>query len=142
MSKKLGIIITIVSCVAIVLSIVSMILVIPCLKSNNKSKDVQYVMYLGTNDKDTNLPVFSTEEAKEKAKEVLIEYFGGYTIQEAAGGWLDDDKLYTEYTIVIYLSDTTIDKVHAAADKLIKLFNQSSILIQANETVTEFYSGK
>ena len=42
---------------------------------------------------------------------------------------------------MIYLSDTTADKVHAAADELLKVFNQSSILIQANETTTEFYSG-
>ncbi|MBQ9030963.1 MAG: alpha/beta hydrolase [Parasporobacterium sp.] len=48
-----------------------------------KEKDIQYVMYLGTNDKDTNEPVFSQEEAKQQAKEILIRYFGGYTIQPA-----------------------------------------------------------
>ena len=45
-----------------------------------------------------------------------------------------------EYTLVIYLSDTTEDQVHAAADELISLFHQSSVLIQANPTKTEFYS--
>jgi hypothetical protein len=44
--------------------------------------------------------------------------------------------------LVIYLSDTTEDQVHAAADELIRVFNQSSILIQANPTKTEFYSAK
>ncbi len=34
------------------------------------------------------------------------------------------------------------EKVHEAADDLIRAFNQSSILIKANETKTEFYSGK
>ena len=42
---------------------------------------------------------------------------------------------------MIYLSDTTLDKVHAAADELIRTFQQSSVLIQSNRTVTEFYSG-
>ncbi|MBO6163745.1 MAG: DUF3574 domain-containing protein [Lachnospiraceae bacterium] len=106
-------------------------------------EDVQYVMYLGTNDKDTNQPVFPKEEAMEKAKEILIKHFGGYTIQDAEGGWVDDDgTVYQEYTLVIYLSDTTADQVHAAADEMIKELHQSSVLIQTNPTSTEFYSGK
>ena len=101
--------------------------------------DIQYVLYLGTNDKDTNKPVFTEAEAKEKAKDILIRHFGGFTIQEAEGGWLDGDKLYQEYTVVIYLSDTTKEAVHAAADELIEAFHQSSVLIQENPTRTEFY---
>ena len=104
--------------------------------------DVQYVMYLGTNDKDSNKPVFTQMEALEQAKEILVRHFGGYTLQEAQGGWLDGDKLYQEYTLVIYLSDTTLDAVHAAADELVETFHQSSVLIQENPTHTEFYSGK
>lgn len=106
-----------------------------------QAKDVQYVLYLGTNDKDTNEPVFTPEEAKKKAIQILLDHFGGYTIQEANGGWVDGDKVYTEYTMVIYLSDTDIEAVHAAAKEMIDTFRQSSVLIQANETTTEFYDG-
>ena len=102
--------------------------------------DVQYVLYLGTNDKDTNKPVFTQAEAMEKAREILIRNFGGYTIQEAHGGWIDGDTEYQEYTLVIYLSDTNIEAVHAAADELVETFHQSSVLIQTNPTKTEFYS--
>ena len=56
------------------------------------------------------------------------------------GGWMDQDTEYQEYTLVIYLSDTTLDAVHAAADELVETFRQSSILIQTNPTKTEFYS--
>jgi len=105
--------------------------------------DVQYVMYLGTNDKDTDKPVYTEAEAIEMAREILMRRFGGYTIQEAHGGWVGDDGAeYQEYTLVIYLSDTDIDAIHAAADELLEAFNQSSVLIQANPTQTEFYSGK
>ncbi len=104
-------------------------------------QDIQYVMYLGTNDKDTNTPVFTEAEAMEKAREILIRHFGGYTIQEAHGGWIDEGKEYQEYTLVIYMSDTTPEAVHAAADELISTFRQSSVLIQENPTRTEFYSG-
>lgn len=103
--------------------------------------DIQYVLYLGTNDKDSNEPVFTPEEAKEQAKKILVDHFGGYTIQEASGGWLDGETMYQEYTLVIYLSDTDLEQVHAAADEMIRVFRQSSVLIQANRTMTEFYSG-
>ena len=103
--------------------------------------DIQYVLYLGTNDKDTNKPVFTQAEAMEKAREILIRNFGGYTIQEAHGGWIDGDTEYQEYTLVIYLSDTTPDAVHKAADELVETFRQSAVLIQSNPTTTEFYSG-
>ncbi len=105
--------------------------------------DIQYVLYLGTNDKDTNKPVFSPDDAKIKAEEILLKNFGGYTIQEANGGWIDTDTgtVYQEYTLVIYLSDTSRDDVYKAADELIREFNQSSVMIQANPTKTDFYGG-
>lgn len=100
------------------------------------------MLYLGTNDKDTVQPVFPPEEAKQQAEAILLKHFGGYTIQEANGGWIDGEKVFTEYTLVIHLSDTDIDAVHAAAKDMIKTFNQSSVLIQSNKTTTEFYEGK
>lgn len=105
--------------------------------------DKEFVLYLGTNDKDTNEPVYSHEESKERAKAILMEDFGGYTIQEAEGGWKGDDGTqYQEYTLVIYLSDTDIDTVHATAQKLIDEFHQSSILINTQPVQSEFYDGK
>ena len=77
----------------------------------------------------------------ERAKEILIRHFGGFTIQEACGGWEDDGKLCQEYALVIDLSDTTAEKVRAAADEMVKTFRQSSVMIQANPTRTEFCSG-
>ena len=105
-------------------------------------EDIQYVLYLGTNDKDTNEPVYEPDESKEMLKKILIDHFGGYTIQEATGGWKDGDKVYQEYTLVIYLSDTNPEEVHKAADEMIDTFHQSSVLIHKNGTETEFYSGK
>ena len=109
--------------------------------ASETNADIQYVMYLGTNDKDTNKPGFTEAEAQEQVKDILIRHFGGYTIQEASGGWIDEGTVYQEYTLVIYLSDTTEEAVHAAADEMIETFRQSSVLIQTNPTRTEFYSG-
>jgi hypothetical protein len=150
MPKKLDVVTLVVSILAIILSAAAFVntSVSDPVQTDSTAQeasgetDIQYVMYLGTNDKDTNEPVFAPDEAKEKAEEILLDHFGGYTIQEANGGWKDGDIVYTEYTLVIYLSDTTLKDVHAAADEMVKTFHQSSVLIQANETTTEFYSGE
>lgn len=127
----------------LVLAVLMILSVAGCAKPKEETPvyDTQYVLYVGTNDKDTVEPVYEPEVCKEKAIEILLKYFGGYTIQEASGGWKDGDKIFTEYTLVIYLSDTTLDKIHAACDEMLQVFHQSSILIQANQTVTEFYAG-
>lgn len=110
--------------------------------ASEQTGDIQYILYLGTNDKDTNEPVYAPEEAREILEDILISYLGGYTISEAYGGWVGDDGMeYQEYTLVIYLSDTDIDTVHSLCDELISTYNQSSILIQGDVTTTEFYSG-
>ena len=137
MNKKLGTVVIILALLALCLSAVSLIVALK--PAAPDTQDTQYVLYLGTNDKDTNEPVFTPEEAKAAAEEILIDHFGGYTIQEANGGWEYEGVRYQEYTIVIYLSDTTLEEVHAAADDILRIFNQSSVLIQANKTTTEFY---
>ena len=142
MSKKINLIVLVIALLALCVSAVSLSVTLqPKQEDVKDEQDVQYVLYLGTNDKDTNEPVFSPDEARTKAEDILIEHFGGYTIQEAHGGWEYEGTRYQEYTIVIYLSDTNLDAVHAAAKNMICVFNQSSVLIQTNSTVTEFYSG-
>ena len=105
--------------------------------------DEQYTLYLGTNDKDTNKPVYSREESKERVKAILMKDLGGYTIQEAEGGWRGDDGTeFQEYTLVIHLNDTDLDTVHKVARKLIDEFHQSSVLISTDRVKTEFYAGE
>ena len=145
MSKKIVSIIVALCLVSVCLSAVTLVLVLkkPAPAEPAAQTDIQYVLYLGTNDKDTNQPVFAPEKAKETLKNILIRHFGGYTIQEANGGWIGDDgTTYQEYTLVIYLSDTKLDNVHTVCDELIRVFHQSSVLIQSNQTTTEFYSAQ
>ena len=114
----------------------------PAAAAETQEQDIQYVLYLGTNGKDSNAPVFSPDEAKEHLDSILTKHFEGFTIQEAMGGWTNEDGTVShEYTLIIHLSDTTIDKIHAACDDMLAEFDQSSVLIQQNSSVTEFYSG-
>ncbi len=128
----------------LIIAVIALCLSVLCLIMTQKTAaddmtDIQYVIFLGTNDKDTNKPVFSIDEAKTKVEDILLERFGGYTIQVANGGWKDGGTIYREDTLVIYLSDTTPDKVYAAADEMLQIFNQKSVLIQSSKTKTEFY---
>ena len=147
MSAKQGKTPLILSCLALVVALAGLVLAVIGMvnkpeAAKEPARDVQYVVYLGTNDKDTYEPVCAPEEAMGKVDAVLTKHFEGFTIQDAQGGWTNEDgSVSHEYTLVIYLSDTTIEKVRAAADDLIREFNQSSVLIQANETTTEFYAG-
>lgn len=144
MNNKNGPIALVIAVIALCISILNLVAkpkaAAPAAAAPEK-EDIQYVMYVGTNNKDSNQPDYDPEESKKRAQDILIRHFGGYTIQEANGGWEDNGVLYQEYTMVIYLSDTNLDAVHAAADDMIKEFSQSSILIQENKTTTEFYSG-
>ena len=140
MEKKLSIVAVVLAVIALGLAVFA--LLSPAKTEVQKDTDTQYVMYLGTNDKDTYEPFGTPEEAKAKVDEVLTKHFEGFTIQDAMGGWTNENGTVDhEFTVVILLSDTTIEKVHAAADDLIRTFNQSAILIQSNQTRTEFYSG-
>ena len=59
MSKKIGWIAAALSVIAIILGIAAWAAAKkPAEKVEPEEKDVQYVLYLGTNDKDTNEPVF------------------------------------------------------------------------------------
>ena len=122
--------------VALCTACASLIIVLCSKPAAEARQDIQYVLYVGTNDKDTARPVCSLYINP------LTFRFGGYTVQEAHGGWIGDDgTVFQEYTIMIHLSDTDLATVHAVCDDFIKAFNQSSILIQENVTKTEFYSG-
>lgn len=142
MSKKTGIAAIILSILAICVSVYSLYRNSTQLEEIKEKMDIQYVLYLGTNDKDTYEPFGTPDECKAKADEVLTKHFEGFTIQDANGGWTNDNGTVDhEYTIVIILTDTTLDKIQAASDDLIKEFNQSSILIHENVTKAYFYDG-
>lgn len=140
MIKKSGLIALVLAVIALGLSIFNFV---SAPKIQQEEYDIQYEIFLGTNDKDSYEPYGTPDAVKEKVDEVLTKHFEGFTIQEANGGWTNENGTVDhEYTVVILLSDTTLEKVYAASDDLIRAFNQSAVMIQANKTKTEFYSGK
>ena len=136
------------SIIALVVSVLSLIMAITMFVEVNKLKapaegtETQYVMYVGTNDKDTNLPKYSQESAREIVDKICLEYFEGYTLQEATGAWTDENNRVThEYTIVCYFDDTDRNTVNLAADEIMKALNQQTVLIEQDNIRMEYYSG-
>ena len=149
MSNKIGITAIIISFVSLCCSVVCLIFT---LNANNTGTAApaetagtskQYVMYVGTNDKDTYKPEHTQEEAKNIVDEVCLQFFEGYTLQEATGAWTDEKKNIThEYTLVCYFDDADKENVYKAADEVIKRLNQNSVLIEEDDISIEYYSGK
>ena len=108
-----------------------------------ETPEVQYELCLGLNDKDANAPLLSLDDARAKLEAILLDRFGGFTIQEGRGGWIDEKgTVFREDVLVVYLDGTTLEEARALADLLLREFNQSSILIRAVRVQTEFYTGE
>ena len=71
MEKKKDFTAVIISVIALVLSAISCFTVVS--NKTDEGRDVQYVMFVGTNDKDTNQPVCSEAEAKKMIEDILIQ---------------------------------------------------------------------
>lgn len=102
---------------------------------------IQYVMYVGTNDKDTYQPEYTPEEAMQIVDAICLDYFDGYTLQEATGSWKDEkDHITHEYTIVCYFDGAEEEDVYRAADDIIAALNQNTVLIEQKEIRMDYYT--
>ena len=107
---------------------------------SSADRTVQYKMCIGTNDKDTGEQIIPTEDAKEIIEGICLKYLGGYTIQDATGGWTDENgQVVRENSIVCYFDDAEEEAVYQIADEVIAALNQSTVLIEKNLLEIEFY---
>jgi len=110
--------------------------------SANMTSHDKYIMYVGTNDKDTFGPVYPFDKAKELANNICARYTDGYTQIDAKGGWIDDNGMLTQEDTLIYIFyDATEEQLQNIMDELIALLHQSSILIEKQPALYSFYSG-
>ena len=108
--------------------------------SSRTDRTVQYKMCIGTNDKDTGEQIITTEDAKQIVERICLKHLGGYTIQDATGGWTDENgQVVRENSIVCYFDDAEEEAVYQIADEVIAALNQSTVLIEKNLLEIEFY---
>ena len=107
------------------------------------AEDGRYVLYIGLNDKDTYEQIIPTDEARDIVNRICTKYVEGYTVSEANGGWVDETGTLTEESTLVYiLSDAHEEDVIAIMDEVLAALNQNSILVERQEYVYSFYSGK
>lgn len=108
-------------------------------------QELEYTIYIGTNDKDTFQLEIPLDEARSIIYNTMINYFSdGFTMHDANGVWKDENNDITlEYTFVCIIENADIDEIHKAADELILKLDQNSILIVSNRVEkVDFYTGK
>ena len=102
----------------------------------------KYILYIGTNDKDTYQQEIPTEEARDMVNAICAKYVGGYTASDAKGGWVDEtDTLTQENTLVYSFYEITEEQLVQVMDDILKQLNQNSILVERQEAVYTYYYG-
>lgn len=104
-------------------------------------ENIKYVMYVGTNDKDTYEQVIPTNEAKKIIDKICVKYVDAYTVQDAKGFWTDARGITLhENGVICYFYDADSSDVYNIADEIIEALNQDSVLIEKNYVVTDLYT--
>lgn len=106
--------------------------------------EIEYTMYVGTNDKETYQLEMPLDEARAIVHNTMMDHFSdGFTMYDAKGVWRDESNVVTlEYTFVCIVEYGPKSEVYKAADELIEKLNQSTILVVSNSvSKVDFYTG-
>jgi hypothetical protein len=108
---------------------------------DGSSKD-KYVLYIGLNDQDTGSQIVSIQEAEALVNAICVKYTGGYTEISARGGWLDNQQMIEENSLVYVFYDASEEEILAIMDEALDALNQSSILIEKDSAIFTYYKGR
>lgn len=102
----------------------------------------KYVLYIGTNDKDTYTQQIPLDEAEQIVNEICSKYVKGYTVQQAEGGWVDESGILTEEQTLVYSFDAVREEdLVSIMDEVLVQLNQASILVERQDLTYCYYSG-
>lgn len=107
-------------------------------------QEIEYTMYVGTNDKETYQLEMPLEDARSIVHNTMMDHFSdGFTMYDAKGVWRDEKNVVTlEYSFVCVVEYADKAEVYKAADELLEKLNQSTILVVANSvSKVDFYTG-
>lgn len=131
---------------AVLLLLVTNIVIIALLASGSFdggqsfSRSVKWTVYVGLNDKDAALPLYSFEEAKSRLNAVAAKHVDGFTVRAAEGFWLSDDgQQFQEESLIYDFLGATEQQVTTVVAEMKIAMNQESVLVERNETLSAFY---
>ena len=115
----------------------------PSITDTKMDDSSKYTVYIGTNDKDTYSKVMPLEQAKKIVNEICMDHVGGYTVNLAAGGWVDEKGVETmEDSLVYTFCDISEEQLTAILDDVLEELNQNSILVEHQQVETTYYTSK
>lgn len=102
-----------------------------------------FTMYVGTGLTKDGLHIDPAEQTYkiDRAKHILAEQFGGYSVGLVQGGYVaQDGKLAQEDAIrfEVTTADSAVAQIKGAALALRNLFNQESVLLNCTSVESEF----
>jgi len=106
--------------------------------SEDDSGEEIYTFYVGLNDSVTHED-YDPDYAAGIVDEIVVKYAEGFTRYLANGGWIGDDGLVYEKSLVYVIEGINMDKAHGIAGEAKKALNQSAILITMAKEKTEYY---
>jgi len=107
------------------------------------AENAQYILYIGTNDKDTYEQIIPTDEAREIVNFICAKYVDGYTSDVCEGGWVDEKNILTqENTLVYTINDADETAIISIMDEVLTALNQNAILVERRDVSGVFYHGK
>ena len=101
-------------------------------QTNNQdawTKDVQYLVHFGLNDKDTGEQMISTEEARQKIQDICVEKGVGFTVYDAYGAYLENGIPQQNDTLVFSLALVTENLVNEIANEAMEALNLASVFV-------------
>lgn len=100
----------------------------------------KFILFMGLNDKDSKVQLFSTLEAYKLAMNIIKKFCNGGTVSEATGFYTHDDgTIVTETSLrieLLFIDKPTCKKI---VDALKVAFNQESIAVQCEVVNSELW---
>ncbi len=110
--------------------------------SSQMETDEKYILYIGTNDKDTYTQLIPTDEARDIVNGICAKYTDGYTASDARGGWVDETGTLTqEQTLVYEFYQISEEQLTQIMDEILSALNQNTILVERQQATYTYYAG-
>jgi len=107
------------------------------------AENAQYILYIGTNDKDTYEQIIPTDEAREIVNSICAKYVDGYTSDVCEGGWVDEKNILTEENTLVYtINGADETAIISIMDEVLTALNQNAVLVERRDVSSVFYRRK
>lgn len=104
------------------------------------TKDTQYIVYFGLNDKTTGEQIVSKEEATKIILEIFEKEGVGYTVLDAFGAYLDEGEVVSNETVVLDILMVSEEELEKAVTEAVNTLHLASAMVTKSDVTYRFYT--